>query len=103
MPLTALKPIERLRHLSAHAGVEQQVFRGIAAYGKLRQHHHVSTPFLARCVGRADYARGVALDVADYQVELRHDATQPPRLAQSGPLSKLWNFIDYPPLPSRSH
>ena len=40
---------------------------------------------LARLVGRRDDARGIALDVADHQVELRHDTTQPPRTTQSMP------------------
>ena len=47
---------------------------------------------LARRVGRTDDARGVAVDVADHQIELRHDATQPPRFAQSEPPLRLMRF-----------
>ena len=43
---------------------------------------------VARPVGRRDDARGIALDVADHQIELRHDTAQPPLATQRNLLSE---------------
>jgi hypothetical protein len=54
-------------------------------------------------VRRGDDARGIAFDVADHQIELRHDTTQLPRLAQSDLLPKWSQFMKYPSVAIWSH
>ena len=76
------EPLERARHLQAHAGVKQQVLRRIAGHREFRQHDHIRAIAIARLIGGGDDARGIAVDIADDQVELRHDTAHLARVFQ---------------------
>ena len=69
--------LERARDLRAHAAVKQQVLGWIAGDGEFRQQHHICPLAVARRIGRLHDPRGVSVDVADHQVQLRHHASQP--------------------------
>jgi len=65
--------------------MEQQVFGRVPRHRELGQQDHVGLILIARCDGRCHDARGIAVDVAHDQIELRHDATQLPCSGHAGP------------------
>ena len=99
----ALQPRDRARDLRAHARMEQQILGRIARHGEFRQHHHIGARSHRAPDSPLDDARGIALDVADDHIELRHDASQTPRAVQPDPLPSSCKFMDFPPVPIRSH
>ncbi len=90
MPRTScFKPLERAPHLQAHAGVKQQILRRVTRHREFRHQNHVRAMLIARSDRRRHDARGVAVDIADDQIELRHDTTQLPLLTHGVPLSRF--------------
>ncbi len=78
----AYQPVDRIRDLSAHSRVKQQVLRG---YPDTASSGSSTTSACER--SRASFAAATMRDVlpstsADDQVELRHDTSQPPWLGQ---------------------
>ncbi len=62
----------RLLALVQEARAQQQVFRRVAAHRQLGEHHQLGAVLVARLADHLDDALGVAGDIADREVELRH-------------------------------
>ena len=56
--------------LAAEAAMEQQILRRIAGERELGKHDEIGCELGLRAARGRDHARGVALDVADEQIEL---------------------------------
>ena len=67
------KPPHGRFHLAHETGSQQQIFRGIAGDGQLREYDRIGPPAIAGLSGGDDDLFGVAGDIADQEVKLGHD------------------------------
>jgi hypothetical protein len=95
----APQPLDGTPDLGAHARMEQQILGRITGHRELGEHHDVSAVFIARRRGRRDDPRGIAVDIADHQVDLRHDTAHAPWNAHALPCK----FMICPGVPISSH
>ncbi len=72
-PNPVAQPLQRGLHLGDEAGTQQQILRRIAGDGEFREDDQIGPQAVAGFGGGGDNLVGIALNIADQEIELGHD------------------------------